>query len=337
MATLALTRVKVTGNVGMYGGGIYSTGPLTMTDCVVSGNNANFDSNSLGGGVFLSGSGISATLVNVTISGNTATSGAGGIYIAGAMTLNLTNVTISGNTALQYGAMKNSNSATTHILNSTIANNHYSAGGNNGGIGNFASIDFKNTIVSGNDGTNCTNTGTLVSWGGNLDSGNTCFFIHPSDYLTINPLLGPLGENGGPTETMALLTGSVAIDGGTNTGCPSADQRGVLRPQDGNLNGVSVCDIGAFERCPNKPAHVEGTPDYYDLIGSAYAVINPSITIKTQMYEFSESLSFGQAKTVVLKGGYDCAFLANAGTYSAIKGSLTISNGTVIIENMKIK
>jgi len=56
-----------------------------------------------------------------------------------------------------------------------------------------------------------------------------------------NPLLGPLQNNGGQTQTHALLTGSPAIDAGTNTGCPTTDQRGIARPQG------ATCDIGAFE------------------------------------------------------------------------------------------
>jgi hypothetical protein len=338
--TLVLTRVKVTGNVAHNGGGILSSGQLTMTDCEVSANVA--ETGSLvgyGGGIFLQGSCISATLVNVTISGNTATGYSGGLHNQRQGTVSFTNVTISGNTAATNGAMSTTNSSTLNLLNCTIADNHYSAGGSNGGIGNYATTHFTNTIIAGNQGTNCFNGsgGTLNTLGGNLDSGNTCSFNHPSDYRNIDPLLGPLADNGGLTETRALLTGSVAIDGGTNTGCPSTDQRGVTRPLDGNLNGVAVCDIGAYERCPNKPAHIDGTSSYYDLIGQAYVGISPTVIIKTQMYEFSEDLSFGLDRTVTLKGGYGCDFETNAGSYSTINGSLTISAGAVIIENMKIK
>jgi hypothetical protein len=57
----------------------------------------------------------------------------------------------------------------------------------------------------------------------------------------VDPKLGALANNGGTTQTMALLTGSPAINAGNNTGCPTTDQRGIARPQGG------VCDIGAFE------------------------------------------------------------------------------------------
>jgi hypothetical protein len=59
--------------------------------------------------------------------------------------------------------------------------------------------------------------------------------------------LGPLANNGGPTQTHALLPGSPAIDRGDNTGGSAADQRGVARPRDGDGNGSRVADIGAFE------------------------------------------------------------------------------------------
>jgi hypothetical protein len=248
--TLTLSRVKVTGNTAKNGGGIISTGTLTMTDSVVSANTAN-DASGYGGGLFLSApSGESVNLVNVTISGNTATYHSGGIHNQGSgSTLNLTNVTVSGNTAQVNGAMTSTNSAAVNILNNTIVDNHYSSGGANGGIGVFATINIKNTIISGNDGMNCyiDAGGSMVSLGYNLDSGSTCNFTQTGDLQNTYPILGPLADNGGPTQTHALLGATIlhppspAIDAGTNTGCPATDQRGVPRPQG------THCDIGAFE------------------------------------------------------------------------------------------
>jgi hypothetical protein len=63
----------------------------------------------------------------------------------------------------------------------------------------------------------------------------------------LDPLLGPLADNGGPTLTHALLPGSPAIDGGDATSCLSTDQRFLDRPVDGDGDGMAVCDIGAFE------------------------------------------------------------------------------------------
>ena len=69
-----------------------------------------------------------------------------------------------------------------------------------------------------------------------------------SDILNRNPLLGPLQDNGGSTDTHALLSRSPAIDKGTNAGCPRTDQRGKVRPMDGDGKGKAVCDVGSFEK-----------------------------------------------------------------------------------------
>jgi hypothetical protein len=247
---LNLSRVWVTGNVAKNGGGIVSSGPLTMNDCVVSDNQANLDTNGDGGGLFLQGGAVvTVNITNVTFSGNTASLYSGGIHNQGLGTLNLTNVTISGNTAKLNGAMTNTNHATANILNITIAWNHSSAAGGNGGIGNYATVYFKNSLLSGNDTENCGNGtgGVMISLGNNLESGNNCNFTQTSDLPNTDPQLGSLADNGGPTQTLALLDASVlhprspAIDAGADTGCPPTDQRGVARPQGAH------CDIGAFE------------------------------------------------------------------------------------------
>jgi hypothetical protein len=98
---------------------------------------------------------------------------------------------------------------------------------------------LQNTIIQ-DDNQSCAASGFL-SLGGNIDSDDTCNLIEPSDKPGSNPLLGPLADNGGPTQTHALLEGSPAIDAGENAGCPAEDQRGVARPLG---NG---CDMGAYE------------------------------------------------------------------------------------------
>jgi cysteine-rich repeat protein len=117
-----------------------------------------------------------------------------------------------------------------------------------------------NTIVAGNNDSNEPNdedfAGTFTSLGGNIIGNNgeltPIKFItiinnqQPSDQVgtantPIDPMLVPLQNNGGPTDTHALLPGSPALDKGEDANCPSEDQRGVVRPLGGK------CDIGAFE------------------------------------------------------------------------------------------
>ncbi len=140
------------------------------------------------------------------------------------------------------------------LTNDTIADNSAAPGGG-GGIYNTSQMaagsgatGVHNTIIAGNTGGDCGDSGsssqvpTAVDAGFNLDSDGTCFSgLAASDKVGVNPLLGAPADNGGSVLTDALQVGSPAIDGGSDTGCPATDARGVTRPQ-----GAS-CDIGAYE------------------------------------------------------------------------------------------
>jgi hypothetical protein len=139
------------------------------------------------------------------------------------------------------------------ILSSTIADNDAAVSGD--GLANVpfngsATAEYTNTLFARNGGAggaSCANLlGTLVSHGHNLEDGNTCQLTQPGDLPATPVALGLLQNNGGPTETHALLPLSAGIDAGDNAACASApvggvDQRGVARPQ-----GI-VCDIGSYE------------------------------------------------------------------------------------------
>ena len=85
---------------------------------------------------------------------------------------------------------------------------------------------------------------TITSAGGNIGTDGSCNLIAAGDQPATAPLLGALDDNGGPTQTHALLGGSPAIDAAGAAACPATDQRGVSRPQG------AACDAGAYEREP---------------------------------------------------------------------------------------
>jgi hypothetical protein len=158
------------------------------------------------------------------------------------------NSTIYGNMALDavfggfnigYGGGVYSQNALT-ILHSTVANNSAAIGG---GIRNFSSaLVMHHSIVANNVADDL--YGSITQSGHNLIGNSTGGSGYVStDLVDIDPLLGPLTANGGPTLSMALLPGSPAIDSGDNTDAPSWDQRGPGFPR--IVNGT--IDRGAFE------------------------------------------------------------------------------------------
>ena len=188
-----------------------------------------------GGGIHHNTKG-TLTLTGSTVSNNSANLGGGGIRIHGA-TASLTNSTISNNAAFggEGGGILNSGAVVAlTILNSTVSANTAAFGGGGGG----SNGTLQNSIVAANVPADC--SGTMVSLDHNLDSDSSCNLGGANDLPGVDPLLGPLANNGGPTETHALLTGSPAIDAGDDSAAPATDQRGLPR--------VGTSDIGAFER-----------------------------------------------------------------------------------------
>ena len=204
---------------------------LTLDNMTITGGK----SAPFGGGIYNAGG--TLTITNSTFSGNSAVAG-GGIYNAGSLTI--TNSTFSGNSSQASGGGIFSNGTLT-ITNSTFSGNSATTGG--GIYYNTGTATLLNTIIANNTGGNC--YGSISNGGNNIDNGTTCGWGSADGSMSsTDPLLGALADNGGPTETFGLLTGSPAIDGVTfnaPNSAPSTDQRGVARPQ-----GVGY-DIGSYE------------------------------------------------------------------------------------------
>jgi predicted outer membrane repeat protein len=253
---LEISNSIISSNSADNGGGVYSdTGSLlTMSNSTISENEAA----SAGGGVY-DGSDSTVTQISSTISGNSAETGGGGIYSEG--TLEVSNSTISGNSNNVTGGGGGifNHTGVARMWNTTIAGNRApqtnAAGGilNDRGPATMWNTIVANNTVGGGPGSSFPNCfgETVTNGGNNLDSGTSCGFGTANGSLSnTNPMLGTLKDNGGPTETHALLFGSPALNAGNNAfavdpdGNPlQFDQRGEGFPR---VVGPAV-DMGAFE------------------------------------------------------------------------------------------
>ncbi len=231
--TLVLNASVIDGNMADHGGGIsqFQATQLVIIDSTISNNVAAAQ----GGGIKDQSSPV--TIINSTISGNSATNLGGGISQAGTgpiTTLTLNNVTVTDNTSVS---------------------------GQGGGVSRVVlggSTSIMNSIVAGNTapvGPDCTGV-PFLSQGYNLigDTTGCTFTSTTGDLLNVDPLLGTLQDNGGPTLTHLIPVTSPAADAGNpqppgsgGNSCDTNDQRGEARPTDSDSDGFARCDIGAFE------------------------------------------------------------------------------------------
>lgn len=272
--TTTLTRSRVSGNwtegYGALAGGVMVVfGTATVIDSTIA-DNWTEGNTAGGGGIVVFWQWFDATFVNSTISGNQTrgnSSQAGGLAVGG--NAFLINSTVSGNRTLgdnagdgfiDGSAMSVSGNVT--LSNSTVVDNtSVSAGGvaiaiaADPGTGLIMATNSLIASTAKEATTLCSkpleaassthNFATDASCGGDALVGGT-----PVAAATL--ALAPLADNGGPTWTHALLPGSAAIDAADGAACASApvgnlDQRGHLRPQDGDGDGIATCDVGAFE------------------------------------------------------------------------------------------
>ena len=349
--TLTLTDSTLSGNSSSggsasSGGGIASLGTLTIANSTLSGNSANGGSFGNSGGGIFNNTGATLTIINSTLSGNSASGGPGGNggAIQNSGTLTITNSTLSGNSADSGGAILNTGTAsvtnstlsgnlassfgggitsgggstTLTITNSTLSGNSVSGGsGQGGGIFNGGTANIRSTIIAQNTAASGPDfQGTLTSQGHNLigdTNGATITGETTGNILNQNPLLGPLQNNGGPTQTMALLPGSPAINAGDNAaitdppfaGPEFTDQRGA------GFDRIvdTTVDIGAFESRGFTIATTSGTPQSATF-NTAFA--NPLVA--TVSSTFGEPVDGGEVTFTAPGAGASATFTGGVTT-----------------------
>lgn len=305
---LTLVNSQILGNTGrgVFGGNGQDT-VVSVENSVIAGNWGGLDTNSvttvrnsqIRDNLYYSGLyGVGTTsVIDSAITGNGEVSDGGGIYNYGL--LYLTNSTVSGNFAGYNNASSKGggiyqSGGLLVLTNSTISNNRANGSGGGVAIGNGAST-VGNSIIGGNTSVNTSApdvSGSFFSIGYNLVgvTNGSSGWRTSDDLLNVNPMLGTLADNGGPTKTHALLPGSPAINAGNNawavnpqTQMPlTGDQRGFQR-------FAGTVDIGAYERQPT----IAGIVTYGNAIGSPTprfvsgvlltAVGSPNVTTTTSV------------------------------------------------------
>lgn len=233
---MTLTRSVVHNN----GESIYNEGSLTITDSSITANRGY----RVAGGIWNTGVlQVSGSLFAY----NSGHGGLMGVALSNRGTAVVRNTTFSDNGGSGYDIAAGviSNYGSLSLIHCTISDNGITTAAL---VSASGSLMLTNTLVAANSPANC--TGPLQSGGYNLDSDGSCLLQGVGD-MQADPLLGPLQANGGPTLTRLLLPGSPAIDHIPRHACTTTvDQRGFMRPVDGNGDGIVACDSGAVEVLP---------------------------------------------------------------------------------------
>ena len=333
------------------GGGIEDDGGTTT----LSYSAIEEDSASIGAGIDISAG--TMTIIGSTLAYNNASDEGGGI--ANSATLSIRNSTFAQNGATTGGGGIE-NAGTLSSVNVTIAGNDVGSSGTGGGLdvtGGTATLD--NTIVATNTaGTgnsapasdialaagvvSLTSAYNLIGTGG---SGGLTAGTNGNHVDVANPGLGALGDNGGPTLTIALLQGSPAIDEGSSNissvTVPTTDQRGALRGTLG-VNAGSTVDIGAYEASSSflvtsiadslDAGTLPTAIEWADLSTNA----NPGnlSNAAPNTVVFDTSGLFSSAQTITLSNVIGTLPMTNTSTPEAIDGPgsnlLTISGGGAV-------
>ena len=382
IAPATISQSKISGNTsaGGNGGGLYNEANLTISDTLIGKvfdaatalahpelTNENYGEN--GGGIFFTGAPqTTTTILRSAINGNRAIGGAG---LAGRVArFDITNTTVSSNTAKDVGAGIHT-AGPVYLQNVTVADNlaTTTAPGGAAGLNAFSNgtFFFSNTLLSNNmvasaeGGTprlaNCgcaggggCGAGVLNSQGYNLEEGDTCELDQTGDQKNTDPLLVALADNGGLTETHLIphsavsgVVDSPAVDTGDDSNCPNNDQRGSIRPADGDDSGTEECDIGAFELANFTPdlqiANMLAPDEVFkgDQFTVTVTIFNNTAVPDTSVALVTDALpaqaTFVSASYDAGAGAVDCGGLTctigNLDAMATAKVTLTLSAATV--------
>ena len=352
-STVTIRGVTMSGAVaiGFAGGAVGKGGPgaLVLDSVVIAGNSA-----ATGPALFFNLG--QTTISNSTLTDNHSTFGGGAIAAQQASpgvtgTATVVNSTIEGNSSPEFGgAVFIADGTDLRILSSTItqntANDDNNTSGDAGGIyNNSSTVAIANTILAGNtvgpgapsaDG-QCAGA-AFTSSGYNLrsadDPGCSGFNV-TGDIVEADPKLGTLGDNGGPTPTVALLTDSPAIDKGDPDSpvegffptCPNTDQRGVSRL------GPNRCDIGAFEKRSPTTTALACSPSSL-ILGSGSSACTATVTDIAGLVSPSGPVSFKMDATGTFTSGGTCTLAMSSATTASCSISYTpgaVGNGSHLI------
>jgi CSLREA domain-containing protein len=299
--TVLISDVTITGGVTTdNGAGIESVGTLTLVRDTLADNNA---SGAADGGA-VDSNGPSLTITQSTLAGNQGYNG-GAIHYAHMLTV--ADSTITGNAGGGPGvnggggAISGSAGATALIKSSTITGNEAFNGVGSGGGIDSPGVTLQNSIVSDNRAyepdlsaaysDNC--AAAAASQGHNLSDDTSCGLTSAGDHQGVPVPLGPLADNGGPTDTQAPAPGTIAVDAGT--GCPATDQRGVSRPRG------PACDIGAYEVAP--PLATTAAPSGITFGGATLnGTVDPSARETTAVFQYGTTTAYGSKVELGIAG-----------------------------------